>query len=104
MSDTSERSVASDGSVAWGVVNGKGEVKSIHWKWRDAVGMALIDGEVVPLYRHSQPTLSDAEREAVKAAMLRFPDGPYTNCDGTAVPDRRAILRGLLERLSPPAT
>ena len=43
--------------------------------------------------------LTQAEREAVEAAVRLLPDGPYTDYDGTVVPDRRATLRGLLERL-----
>ena len=43
--------------------------------------------------------LTDEEREAIEAAVRLLPDGPYTDYDGTVVPDRRAILRALLERL-----
>ena len=90
MNDTNERSVASDGSVAFGVVNANGEVESIHWKWQDAVGMALIAGKVVPLYRQPQPTLTDAEREAVEAAADLIDN---KTCGDSST------LRGLLERL-----
>jgi hypothetical protein len=47
-------------------------------------------GEIVPLYRHPQPTLTDKEREAIRW----FSD--YGDLQSEA---RRAeVLRGLLER------
>jgi hypothetical protein len=73
---------------------------------------AECSGDVVPLYRtpqtHATPgegtrqercTLTDEEREAIEIAIPFLPDGPYTEYDGTPRPDRRATLRGLLERL-----
>jgi hypothetical protein len=54
----------------------------------------------VPLYLAPQPTLTDAEREAVEAAANGYElDGDDDECASTA-----ATLRGLLARLSPPAT
>jgi hypothetical protein len=49
-------------------------------------------GVVVPLYSHPQPTLTEEEREAVE----------WYASYGAG--DHAATLRGLLERLSPPAT
>ena len=48
---------------------------------------------VIPLYR--SPTLTDAEMEAVEAAVWRFEDA----INGFDDADRAAALRGLLERL-----
>jgi len=96
MSDTNERSVASAGSVAaWAVMDGTKTLVGYHSCSRDkAEAWAREYGfpEVVPLYR--SPTLTDAEREAVEAAIDRFRD--WVN--GTDDEDREVALRSLLER------
>jgi hypothetical protein len=70
---------------------------------------------IVPLYRHPQPTLTDAEREAVAMAAT-VADVACEEATRCGVDDdswrlaadmnaaRAATLRGLLARLSPPAT
>jgi hypothetical protein len=52
---------------------------------------------IAPLYLQPQPTLTDAEREAIEAAIRSWPAIGVSreNVDS---------LRGLLERLSPPTT
>lgn len=108
MSDTNERSVGSDGSVAiaWAAVwpeDGNGiDCGWVYDNEEDAIHAAAggdgIDGRrgvgtVVPLYR--SPTLTHAEREAIEAAIDRFRD--WVN--GTDDEEREVTLRGLLERL-----
>jgi hypothetical protein len=48
------------------------------------------DATAVPLYRHSQPTLTDAEREAVEVAAEAYADDHGERFAAT--------LRGLLDR------
>ena len=97
MNDENERSVASDGSVAaWAVMDGTKTLVGYHSCSREkAEAWAREYGfpEVVPLYR--SPTLTDAEREAIEAAIDRFRD--WVN--GTDDEEREVTLRGLLERL-----
>jgi hypothetical protein len=49
-----------------------------------------IGGRTVPLYRHAQPTLTDAEREAVEVAAEAYADDHGERFAAT--------LRGLLDR------
>jgi hypothetical protein len=49
-----------------------------------------IDATAVPLYRHAQPTLTDAEREAVEVAAEAYADDHGERFAAT--------LRGLLDR------
>ena len=96
MSDTNERSVASAGSVAgepvaW-FVDGVGYpyatvIRERAQAWADSDG-----GVIVPLYRQPQPTLTDAEREAVAWAVSAAEDCQHPADDA---------LRGLLERTLP---
>jgi hypothetical protein len=75
-------------------------VHSLHsaFAMRDMCG----GGEIVPLYRKPQPTLTDAEREAVEQAaqwMVQLAkDRGEIHSAGYFVDDA-ATLRGLLERL-----
>ena len=101
MSDTNERSVGSRGShgepVAWGVFYPDGK---LHSSWDShakaectAVTMRKFDHlgvYVSPLYR--SPTLTDAEREAIREACDegRWYLKDYSHID---------TLRGLLERM-----
>ena len=93
--DADEPSPASDGSVAgkpvaW-FVDGVGYpyatvIRERAQAWADSDG-----GVIVPLYRQPQPTLTDAEREAVAWAE---------DCaDSQREWKIGATLRGLLERL-----
>lgn len=72
--------------VAWAVEKrGYPPMFSLHDDWNGACRTAMEEnGTIVPLYRQPQPTLTDAEREAVETAA-------YVNADA---------LRGLLERLA----
>jgi hypothetical protein len=64
---------------------------------RADVASYVVDGTpIVPLYRHPQPTLTDAEREAIEKAIGRELDAEWY---GGPEPDRVVVLRGLLERL-----
>jgi len=104
--DNEEPSAASAGSVdepvAWAVL-GKGEIAGhvigLHDTAMEAharVGRMVGWGEistadkvqVVPLYRQPQPTLTDAERDALEVA-----------CQDLRHTEEVATLRGLLERL-----
>jgi hypothetical protein len=94
MNDTNERSVASAVFVgeplAFAVIQPDSYVvvHSLHsaFAMRDMCG----GGDIIPLYRHPQPTLTDAEREAIEECV-RF---AFPARHPTAV-----TLRGLLERL-----
>lgn len=90
--------------VAWAVVYPNDEVAVIAFARGDADERASASDRIVPLYRHSQPTLTAAEREAVEVCAHAA-----ENCNGFGGdPTRPAIyegrqvaatLRGLLERL-----
>jgi hypothetical protein len=85
-----EPSPASAGSqpVAWAVV--QSECWSVYLTRLDANRAATHGlGELVPLYRKPQPTLTDEEREAIERAA----DVIDSKTCGDA-----AALRGLLER------
>jgi hypothetical protein len=66
------------------------------------VALGALDGEsdavVVPLYRQPQPTLTDAEREAVEWSINDQIAGGHQ--DHPTVKAVIATLRGLLERLA----
>ena len=97
MSDENERSVALAGSVAgepvayqavdeYGRPYGYAQIVLPFGKWPKS--------QRVPLYAQPQPTLTDAEREAVEVAA-RFMD-KWGGVPNTIASD---ALRGLLERL-----
>ena len=68
---------------------------------REMAGRLAASGvsvNVVPLYR--QPAMTDAEREALEI----FGQTAWTSLRWSEVEKHAATLRGLLERLSPPAT
>jgi hypothetical protein len=107
MSDENERSVASAGShrepVAWAVewkVDTKIDRSTVCYTEdaakRKAEECPALDGVAVPLYLQPQPPLTDAEREAVEVAAEAY--------DSDHGERFAATLRGLLARLSPPAT
>lgn len=83
--------------VAWEVFLPGAGTYAIHsFRWEAAaIAHALLFNEgtiaaVCPLFRQPQPTLTDAEREAIKRGMtLTF----------TLTPAERAVFHGLLERL-----
>jgi hypothetical protein len=81
-------------AVAWTIDLGEGNVYDIqNFQWEaEAIAAALLKNEgviakAVPLYRQPQPTLTDAEREAVEASM-------HGENDATVI----ATLRKLLDR------
>ena len=113
MNDENERSVGSAGSVAgepvaWSI-QWHGETRPDgYWTYEDKNTAEIClagcgsKGVVVPLYR--QPTLTDAEREALERICEAADDiidedkranGVYWQDDAAAV----AVVRGLLERL-----
>ena len=109
MSDENERSVASAGSVAgepaaWGVMRVGGSWVSIlanevqaETSRKSFDKMESWVHEIVPLYRQPQPTLTDAEREAIeRARRLIASTMPYESQQGAE--DYQA-LSGLLERM-----
>ena len=88
-------------AVAWTIDLGEGNVYDIqNFQWEaEAIAAALLKNEgviakAVPLYRHTQPTLTDDEREAIECGIQAI---------GLAPRDERTLayadrLRGLLER------
>jgi hypothetical protein len=88
--DANEPSLASDGSqpVAWAVV--QSECWSVYLTRLDANRAATHGlGELVPLYRATQPLLTDAEREAIEECVnFAFPASHPT----------ATTLRNLLQR------
>ena len=109
MSDDTERSVGSAGSVAgepvaWAVVLNAIEAISMNGGATYRVTASKDEAEriaahamaVVPLYERQPPTLTDAEREAVELAAE---DCRYHKDPGGRAAFIEATLRGLLERL-----
>ena len=73
--------------VAWAVENASVATGLAWLTKREAVDFSFQHGgRIVPLYSHPQPTLTDAEREAIDW-YANFPDGIHA-----------ATLRKLLER------
>ena len=86
--------------VAWAVVSNSKEEIDCEFVYPDSAtaGDVALDsnGGVVPLYRHPQPTLTDAEREAVRYMIAA---GKFGQRDEALTEEHAATLRGLLERL-----
>jgi uracil-DNA glycosylase len=81
-------------AAAWAVEHG-GDIVYVSIRAHDAqewAGGGPVD--VVPLYRHPQPTLTDAEREAIETAMNAY--GEHN--DDPECETIEAALWGLLER------
>lgn len=78
--------------VAYGVEKqGYPPMFSLHTDWNWACRTAMEEnGTIVPLYRQPQPTLTEAEREAVEY---------FASFQWTMVKPHAATLRSLLERL-----
>ena len=82
--------------VAWAVMERDGFGIEGLFPYRDeAADWCGNRQQIVPLYRHRQPTLTDAEREAVEAAVTYI----ETPIIPTFLHRHAATLRGLLERL-----
>lgn len=99
MKDEAEQSNPSTGSVceplAFAVMQPDSYVvvHSLHSAF--AMRDMCAGGEIVPLYRQPQPTLTGAEREALEVAISREMDAEYYGGDE---PPRVVLLRGLLAR------
>ena len=97
MSDENERSVASTGSVepvAWAALRDDGDIAWIGYT-PDGAADGACGRRIVPLYR--SPTLTDAEREAVKYAAASIHDHGLHRMSASMVA-YAAALRGVLER------
>ena len=106
MSDTNERSVASDGSVAgepmaWAVMQPDSYSVFVSKLLAEKRQELCMGGDIIPLHRQPQPTLTDAEREAVRFCVTA--SLPETEKLGGVAGElcrmHAARLRGLLERL-----
>jgi len=93
-----EPSPASAGSqpVAWAVMQPDSYSVFASRMLAEKMQELCASGEVVPLYRQPQPTLTDAEWEAVWLAIGMFAEGPEHIKRHEEMAD---ALRGLLERL-----
>lgn len=94
---TQPRNGALGKPVAWAVVYPDDEVAVIAFKRRDADERATASDRIVPLYRQPQPTLTDAEQEAVEwcrdnITLMAHPASAFAFV-------HTHTLRGLLERL-----
>ena len=90
------------GPLAWAAIRENGQPLWLSYDRSGAEGMVNGMAEVVPLYR--QPTLTDAEREAVEEAAdtadVAAEYFAFRDAARSAVESRHAAtLRGLLERL-----
>jgi hypothetical protein len=88
MSDEKSSAAWAGVPVAWAAVASNGTPLWLSYDRRDA-GMP-IGGRVIPLYSHRSPTLTDAEREAIRSALQSVKMVGTEKCFTT--------LRGLLER------
>ena len=99
MSDTNERSVASRGSqpVAWAVMQPDSYSVYASRMRAEKRQELCAGGEIVPLYRQPQPTLTDEERAALEYGIRQADE-----YDRVGIEDaKRAaiVFRGLLKRL-----
>lgn len=100
--DSAERSDGSAGSVgepmAWALM--QPDSYSVWPSIRIAHKMqtALAGGDVIPLYRRPQPTLTDAERLSIERAAIALEARDAVHGSKVAGNDA-AVVRGLLDRL-----
>ena len=80
--------------VAWAVVYPNGAEAIIAWCKSDAEDMASASDRIEPLYRHPQPTLTDAELTAIKTAIVYLKEDD----DFPGIAEDKATLLALLER------
>jgi hypothetical protein len=85
---------AKQGPVAWMVENDDGE----RWMCHNHPAAAKYGLKCFPLFAKPQPTLTDAEREAIELAAAEL-DGEYHGPNCTNERTASATLRKLLERL-----
>ena len=101
--DSEAMSLASAGSqpVAWAVV--QSECWSVYLTRLDANRAATHGlGELVPLYRQPQPSLTDEEREAVRGVadfVSELADFPVADETKTTLKKTATTLRSMLERI-----
>jgi hypothetical protein len=98
--DGAEPSLASAGSqpVGWGAVASDGSVVCMMRRRAD-VASYVVDGTlIVPLYRHPQPTLTDAEREAIAWAAREADE--WDEEDTPEIYAHAEVLAGLFRRLT----
>jgi hypothetical protein len=101
--DAAEPSLASAGSqpVAWAVIPSTvlaGRAWRVTLDREEAEQLSCGAMLVVPLYEQPQPTLTDAEREAIEWALEEGVWSYGDPEDWTKAERLRAFLRGLLER------
>ena len=103
MTDENEQSIPSRGShgepCAWAVVLADGQrIYDVYGIEEEAKAIdEAVTGNhgIVPLYRQPQPTLTDAEREAIEWAIDKT---ARTYDDPEGGPMKRETMRGLLQR------
>jgi hypothetical protein len=81
--------------TAWAVISQTGTAVVFAFSRQDAEDRAQASDRVVPLYSHPQPTLTDAEREAIREAAGAY----FDNDDDDECAKIAATLHGLLKRL-----
>jgi hypothetical protein len=101
--DTPEPSLASAGSrcepVAWALMQPDSYSVFASRVIAEKMQELCAGGEIVPLYSQPQPTLNDAEREAVGWAVSRATYESMTLVASRDAYRRSCALRGVLERL-----
>jgi len=111
--DAAEPSLASAGShgsasrwngvpVAWAAVGKNGVPLWLAYHRQDAQGAVVGMAQVVPLYRHPQPALTDEEREAVRGVadfVSELADFPVADETKTTLKKTATTLRSMLERI-----
>lgn len=85
--------------VAWALVYPNDEVAVIAFRRQDAAELASASDRVVPLYRQPQPTLTDAEREAISYAAQVLKIAPKYMYSRSDMDERAETLRALLRRI-----
>jgi len=81
--------------VAWAAVVQNGVPLCLAYHRQDAQGAVVGMAQVVPLYR--SPTLTDAEREALKKVLRRVREDYFAGRFADSV-EVAAVIDGLLER------
>jgi hypothetical protein len=79
--------------VAWAILHKDHQYVSLLRENAEAHNV-YTDSEIVPLYSHRSPTLTDAEREAIETAIATLDAFRYPT-----LPAAADTLRNLLERL-----
>ena len=97
--DAGEPSLASAGShglpVAWALMQPDSYSVFASRALAEKKRVLCFGGDIVPLYRQPQPTLTDEEREAIAWAINKTAQS-YDDAEGG--PIKREAMRGLLQR------